>query len=418
MLQRLAVAALAILLVGCGSTTPTSSGAANGPAGPSGPASDGSGLPTVPATPVPTPGHELYGYVPYWEMDDTIVDHLATTTLTTLALFSVTNKRDGTIDTTQNGYRRITGDVGRRMISEAHGRGVRVELVFTSFGSARNKQLFGGTVESQDKVISSLIALAHEIDADGINVDVESMDLEFVASYGAFIGRLRAALRGDTGKGQVSVATTAHVTGAAMAAAASQAGADRIFLMGYDYHWAGSAPGASAPLDRRDGQPEDLGWSLDLYAGAGVPVQRTILGLPLYGMVWPVTGPELGAPDTGRGDTWIPSDHLVDLCRRVADRDAGPDRAGRHVRHPQHRPGRCGLGGRLRRFARDAHPQARPRGRARAGRRGPVGRGLRTWSARLRGPLQGLRGGQVAVGPPEYPPAHSRPIRAGSREAP
>ncbi len=310
MLQRLAVAALAILLVGCGSTTPTSSGAANGPAGPSGPASDGSGLPTVPATPVPTPGHELYGYVPYWEMDDTIVDHLATTTLTTLALFSVTNKRDGTIDTTQNGYRRITGDVGRRMISEAHGRGVRVELVFTSFGSARNKQLFGGTVESQDKVISSLIALAHEIDADGINVDVESMDLGFVASYGAFIGRLRAALRGDTGKGQVSVATTAHVTGAAMAAAASQAGADRIFLMGYDYHWAGSAPGASAPLDRRDGQPEDLGWSLDLYAGAGVPVQRTILGLPLYGMVWPVTGPELGAPDTGRGDTWIPSDHL------------------------------------------------------------------------------------------------------------
>ena len=27
-------------------------------------------------------------------------------------------------------------------------------------------------------------------------------------------------------------------------------------------------------------------------------------------MAWPVAGPELGDPDTGRGDTWIPSDHL------------------------------------------------------------------------------------------------------------
>ena len=95
-----------------------------------------------------------------------------------------------------------------------------------------------------------------------------------------------------------------------MAAAAAAAGADRIFMMGYDYHWAGSAPGASAPMDRRDGQPQDLPWSLDLYAAAGVPVQRTILGLPFYGMSWPVTGPELGDPDTGRGDTWIPSDHI------------------------------------------------------------------------------------------------------------
>ena len=39
-----------------------------------------------------------------------------------------------------------------------------------------------------------------------------------------------------------------------MAAAAATAGADRIFLMGYDYHWAGSEPGASAPIDRLDGE--------------------------------------------------------------------------------------------------------------------------------------------------------------------
>ena len=40
----------------------------------------------------------------------------------------------------------------------------------------------------------------------------------------------------------------------------------------------------------------DLVGSLDLYAALGVPVERTLLGLPLYGMTWPVDGPGLSAP--------------------------------------------------------------------------------------------------------------------------
>ena len=72
---------------------------------------------------MPTPGHEVYGYVPYWEMDASIAGHLAQTDLTTLALFSVTNKRNGTLDTAQNGYKRIAGPIGQQLIAEAHARG-------------------------------------------------------------------------------------------------------------------------------------------------------------------------------------------------------------------------------------------------------------------------------------------------------
>jgi spore germination protein YaaH len=102
-----------------------------------------------------------------------------------------------------------------------------------------------------------------------------------------------------------------------MAVAAAAAGADRIFMMGYDYHWSGSEPGASAPLDRRDGSQKDLAWSLDLYRDAGVPAERTILGLPLYGMSWPVVGPELGAARNGRGSVWVPGDNLGTLRDRT-----------------------------------------------------------------------------------------------------
>jgi len=273
--------------------------------------------PSPTATPAPTPrrvpGHEVYGFVPYWEMDDGIAAHLRTTALTTLALFSVTNTSTGAIDTKQNGYRRITSAVGEQMIREAHERGVRVELVFSSFGLERNGRFFED-VALQDATIASLVGLVRNLRLDGVNVDVESLDPALVPGYGAFVGRLRDAVVSADPSHRVSVATTPNVTGAAMAAAAAAAGADRIFLMGYDYRVAGSAPGASAPLDRRDGEEKDLVWSLDLYEALGVPVERTLLGLPLYGMSWPVAGPELGAPATGRGEVWVLRRNLKILC--------------------------------------------------------------------------------------------------------
>jgi spore germination protein YaaH len=238
-------------------------------------------------------------------MDAGIAAHRAETDLTTLGLFSVTDTRTGAIDTRQTGYRRITGAVGERLIRTARDRDMRVELVFTSFGRERNARFFAD-VERQDAAIAALVELAGDLRLDGINADVESLDPTLVPAYGDFVGRLRAAVVAADPDDQVSVATTANLTGAAMAAAAALAGADRIFMMGYDYHWAGSSPGASSPLDRRDGDERDLVWSLDLYESVGVPVDRTLLGLPLYGMSWPVAGPVIGAPETGRGDAWFP----------------------------------------------------------------------------------------------------------------
>ncbi len=302
---RLALAAglAATLVAGC--LGPGSSAAPPGVDGTPGPATA-----TARATIVPIPGHEAYGFVPYWEMDDAIADHLATVDLSTLALFSVTHRRDGTLDTDQNGIERIDGPIGRRMIAEAHSRGVRVELVYTSFGAGKNRQFYTEP-EAQAHWIEVLVDLVERLGFDGVNVDVEALPPEYILDFGAFVGRLRSALRERLPAAQVSVATQANELGAGMAAAASVAGADRIFLMGYDYRTAGSQPGASAPIDRIDGQEKDLVWSLDRYATLGVPVERTILGLPLYGVTWPVSGPGFLAPSTGRGDAWVPRRNLA-----------------------------------------------------------------------------------------------------------
>jgi hypothetical protein len=268
----------------------------------------------------PIPGHEVYGYIPYWEMDEGIARHVADTDLSTIALFSVTAKRDGTLNTNARGYKRIVDGVGRRLMREARDRGVRVEVVFSSFGAKRNERLFGGPVETQDRVIEGLVTFARERRLDGINVDVETLDRSLVPAYGAFVGRLRDRLREAIPKAQVSVATGANVIGSEMAAAAARAGADRIFLMGYDYHWSGSDPGASSPLARRDGDEKDLVWSLDRYEALGVPVERTLLGLPLYGMAWPVSGPDIGASRTGKGQAWVPADNRAFLKKPPVER--------------------------------------------------------------------------------------------------
>jgi hypothetical protein len=292
---------LALAIGACGGVTPTADGV---------PVTRPNIAPvTARPTIVPIPGHEVYGFVPYWEMDDSIVDHVGATDLTTLALFSVTHRRDGELDDSQNGYRKITGDLGRRLIRVAHDRGTRVELVYTSFGPGKNRQFYTEPL-AQARWIEVLVDLVDELGLDGVNVDVESLPVEHVLDFGGFVGRLREALRARLPDAQVSVATQANELGAGMAAAAAANGADRIFLMGYDYHWAGSEPGASAPIDRLDGEPRDLVWSLDLYAALGVPVERTLLGLPLYGVTWPVIGPGVGSPSTGRGDSWVPRRNL------------------------------------------------------------------------------------------------------------
>jgi spore germination protein YaaH len=245
-------------------------------------------------------------------MDDPgIAEHVASLPLTTLALFSVTHTGKGAINTNARGHPWITGDVGRGMIAAAHQRGTRVELVYSSFGAGRNKRLLQNA-DLQATVIAGLVATVRDLGLDGINVDIEALDPLLVPAYGTFVASLRAAAVAAQPDFQVSVATGAHALGAAMAVAAAGAGADRIFMMGYDYRTGRSQPGASAPLDHSDGEPQSLRASLDLYGLLGVPPERLLLGLPLSGVDWPVAGPAIGAPSTGRGEAWFPRAH-VDL---------------------------------------------------------------------------------------------------------
>ena len=196
-------------------------------------------------------------------MDDGIAAHVARTPLTTLALFSVTHT--GRASSTP--ARTATGGSPARSASSSSARPTtatwRVQLVYTSFGTARNKRLFR-SLEVQDTAIAGLVALADETGVDGINVDVELLAADLVPAYGDV---RRAAARACA-----SETPTARSRWRRPLAAPARrwpllrrAGAERDLPDGLRLPLRGLRCGASAPMDRRDGDEKDLVWSLDLY---------------------------------------------------------------------------------------------------------------------------------------------------------
>lgn len=253
---------------------------------------------------------EVYGFLPYWEIDEGVDGYLRYDLLTDIALFSVTFTSAGEIATSGGGYASITGPRAAAIVANAHAAGVRVDLTVTSFGFDKNSAFFGNPA-AMATAATAISDFVQSEGLDGVNLDVESLYNADFAAYGRFVGQIRAALRSWNPAARVSVATNGSISGTGMANQALANGADRVFLMGYNYRTAGSSPaGSIAPIVRANGD-KSLSWTLDLYASKGIPADRILLGLPYYGRSWYTVSETLNAQTTGSVGVFIPSDNLA-----------------------------------------------------------------------------------------------------------
>jgi len=163
---------------------------------------------------------DVYGYLPYWEINSSTLAYLDFNALSALSLFSVTWTGTGKLNQTQPGYLSMTGATGRAIIAAAKARGVHVEITFTTFGTTTNATFFGDPAR-QAAAIADLRALVASLGVDGVNVDAELISGTYFPAYGTFVANLRAALRADNPAATVSVATNANVSGAQMAKVAA-----------------------------------------------------------------------------------------------------------------------------------------------------------------------------------------------------
>ncbi len=230
---------------------------------------------------------QVYGYLPSWMVDGTTDGYLQYSLLSTIAVHSISYTSDGHVDTTSGAYLVLQSGTGATIVQHAHAAGVRIDVSVSFAPSAVTNDAFFANAAAQSTAIADTVGYLGTWGIDGVSLDVEALDSTSYPAYGSFITALRSAVRAANPAGQVSVATNASTSGARMAQIALSAGADRAFMMGYDYRTGGSSPtGAISPLVSFNGIL-DLTDSVGLYQSAGAPLNKVVLGLPYYGRIWP-----------------------------------------------------------------------------------------------------------------------------------
>ena len=230
----------------------------------------------------PVPSGEVYGYLPYWQLDAGTARRLDYRHLSTIAFFAVPIRADGALDRHATGYRAYVSRAARAVTNAAHARGVRVVPTFQLFSVSKLRRLLDHR-GAQARFIREALALMGRRGADGANLDVEPVPAALASKFAAFVGRFSRAMHRRFPGSQLTVATPAIVSDRLLRGL--QPVVDRFFVMTYDYHWRGSRrPGAVAPL--RSG-PHNVAKTIRNYLRL-VPRHKLILGVPYYGYSWPV----------------------------------------------------------------------------------------------------------------------------------
>ncbi len=200
----------------------------------------------------PAASDEIYGYLPYWQVNDRTARRIDYRLVTTIAFFAVPVRGDGTLNRTSAGYRAYVSRAARAITNAAHANGVRVVPTFQLFdgGQLRKMRHLLSSRAAQARFIREAIALMVRRRADGANVDFEPVPRSLAAPFAAFIGRFGRAVHARFPRSQLVVATPALASIRLIERLAPAV--DRFFIMAYDYRWSGSRiPGAVAPLSGR-----------------------------------------------------------------------------------------------------------------------------------------------------------------------
>src|SRR5690606_17946974 len=92
-----------------------------------------------------------------------------------------------------------------------------------------------------------------------------------------------------------------------------------LFIMGYGYHWSGSSnAGPTDPLVSGSGTvwpaQHSLTWTTEDYLAKGADPARVILGLPLYGLRYPVSNDNVPTASNGTGTSVFMRDGVAEAA--------------------------------------------------------------------------------------------------------
>ena len=285
--------------------------------------------PSPAASPTLTPGpdrppalaaHEVFGYLPSWELDDG--DPIDLSQVTTLAWFGVEAGPDGHLVRVQEdgapslGWDAWMGEDVGALAREAQAAGARVVLVVERFSwtdedTAETVALLGDPA-ARAVLVEEIVAAVAARGADGAQLDVEPLPPAVRDGLSALVRELRAAMNASDPALQLTVALTPDVSSYDVKALVGHDAADAVVLMGYEYRTPSAGrSGSLAPL--ADPAGLDLRETVRTLLSLA-PADRVILALPWYGRAWTTRDGEPGSRTRG-GDRFLgPTTPIYDVA--------------------------------------------------------------------------------------------------------
>ena len=230
--------------------------------------------------------HAVFGYHPYW-IAESAIDEYRFDLLSHVVYFACE------IDPSTGAVTTVHDWLTTALVDRAQAADTDVLLAVTNFGAGGNRS-FLSSPPAQDTLIANRPRLLDARSATGVNIDFEAVPGDQRDNLTTFFTRLRQTFPGRL----ITAAVPAVDWSGAWNLPALSPLIDLFFVMGYDYYWSGSAnAGPVAPLQ---GGNYNVRRTMQWYLGEGVPADRLLLGVPYYGLDWPVQDDSQNSGTTGR----------------------------------------------------------------------------------------------------------------------
>lgn len=231
----------------------------------------------------------VLGWHPYWASSTAYLNY-DYEALSHIAYFSYE------VDTATGGYSTVRGWETTPIINYAHQKGTKVLLTVTNFGSARNTELLSDTAK-QINLFNNLITLLKSRNGDGVNFDLETVSLSQKSNLVSFMQRAVKMIKAELPAAEISMATPAVDWSGSWDLKSLSEICDYLIVMGYNYYWSTSpTAGPVAPLA---GENYNILRTVNTYLNANVAPEKLLLGLPWYGLDWPVNDANRKSTATG-----------------------------------------------------------------------------------------------------------------------
>lgn len=236
---------------------------------------------------------EVYGFIPYWEVNADADKYLQYNYLTTLAYFGLHLNPDGTINKTGHPYKIWAGKTMYQITVNAHNAGVKIHPTIVLFQGSNIHQMLAN---HQDTAINSIMDVLTNSPnpVDGVNIDFESPSSSDKTLLVKFIKNLNSAMTAKNPKWTIVYDTLGSSADSSNSSLPSLAPyVDSFFVM--SYHFKDPSKATQAGSKNRYAVLQRV---VTNYLKRVSP-DKVILGFPLYTSAWKTTDGSLDSLTTG-----------------------------------------------------------------------------------------------------------------------